>query len=111
MKIEEPKEENENTAIQDKKQDYAWLKPTQWKKGQSGNPKGKKPGKSMKTFLKERFERMTPQQRIEFLNRIEPDVAWKMAEGNPKTEVEADLNLKAEKIENLIKATKSILNG
>jgi hypothetical protein len=102
--------ENEDIpAIQDKKQDYAWLKPTQWKKGQSGNPKGKKPGKSMKTYLKERFEKMTDKEKIEFLNRVEPNVAWRMAEGNPKTEVEADLNVKAEKIAEVIKATKEIL--
>ncbi len=101
----------EKPASQEKKQDYAWLKPTQWKKGQSGNPKGKKPGKSMKTYLKERFEKMTDKEKIDFLNRVEPNMAWRMAEGNPKTEVEADLNVKAEKIAEVIKATKSILNG
>src|SRR6266700_422265 len=96
-------------AIQDKKQDYAWLKPTQWKKGQSGNPKGKKPGKSMKTYLKEKFEKMNDEQRIEFLNRVAPDIAWKMAEGNPTNEVEGEMNVKVSKLEELQKATKEIL--
>ncbi len=76
-----------NPAEQEKKQ-YEWLKPWQFKKGQSGNPSGAKRGKKVKTYLAERFMAMTDKEKDAFLNQISPDLAWRMAEGNPPQEVE-----------------------
>jgi hypothetical protein len=60
-----------------------WLKPYQWKKGQSGNPSGKPKGKSLKKRVEEYFLTMTDEEAVEFLNRLPPELVWKMGEGNP----------------------------
>jgi hypothetical protein len=78
----------ENTVTQHKKQQYDWLKPYQWEKGQSGNPQGGKKGKRLKTMVAEMFEKMSDEEKKEFLNHIDPEVVWKMAEGNPKQDTE-----------------------
>ena len=45
----------------------AHLAPWQFKKGQSGNPVGRTPGKSMKEFAKEYLAKLTDEERIEYL--------------------------------------------
>lgn len=84
------------TEKQHQKQ-YDWLKPHQWKKGQSGNPAGKKPGtKSVKAWVREYFEQLDDEEKMEFLNKIDPKVAWEMAEGKPDTKT--DITSKGEKL-------------
>lgn len=77
----------DDTVKQQKKQ-YDWLKPYQWEKGQSGNPEGGKKGKRLKTMVAEMFERMTDEEKKEFLNHIDPETVWRMAEGNPKQDTD-----------------------
>lgn len=81
-----------NTAKQDKKQDYNWLKAYQFVKGQSGNPKGKEKGKkSLKTFAREFLESLPDEEKIKYLKTLPTEIVWKMAEGMPDTKSDLDV--------------------
>ena len=71
-----------NSAGQHKRQ-YEWLKDYQWKPGQSGNPTGGKPGKTLKVWAREFLSDLPDEKKMEFLKHMPPEVVWKMAEGNP----------------------------
>lgn len=86
----------EDTEKQHKKQNYDWLKQYHFKKGQSGNPNGRPPGKSLKTFVKEWLEEMNEEQKAEFLQFLDPEIVWQMAEGRPKQDT--DVTTGGEKI-------------
>lgn len=44
---------------------------------------GRKKGKTLKEFAREYLASMELNERLEFLNSIDPDLVWRMAEGNP----------------------------
>jgi len=59
----------------------AHLAPYQFKKGQSGNPSGRRPGKSLREYAKEMIASMTDEERQEYLQGIDKKTIWEMAEG------------------------------
>lgn len=75
------------------KKNIEGLKPYQWVKGQSGNPAGRPVGKSMKEYAREHLRKMTEEERQEFMNGIDKEVIWKMAEGNPEQEVKGGITI------------------
>jgi hypothetical protein len=86
---EEPVEQPQNSQPKGK---AAHLAPWQFKKGQSGNPLGRTPGKSLKEFAKEYLASLTDEERIEYFEGMNKADIWKMAEGNPenKTDLTSD---------------------
>lgn len=88
----------ELTEKQGEKQAHNPIKniaPYMWKKGQSGNPKGRPKGQTMKEWLREYFQTMTDEEREEYLDGINKIDLFKMAEGNPaqETKVEGKLEV------------------
>lgn len=69
------------------------LKPWLWKKGQSGNIMGRPKGKTMKEYAREYLERMTDEERDEWLEGIPKEKIWEMSEGKAKQDVSADVTL------------------
>ncbi len=76
------------------------LKKFSFKKGQSGNPGGRPVGsKSMKTFAREYLEQMDDDERVEFLNAMDPKIVWEMSEGKAKQ----DLDVQGEIVSKVIR--------
>ncbi len=61
------------------------LKPYMWKKGMSGNLKGRPKGKTLKEFTREYLLNLSDDEKIEYLASLPSDIVWKMAEGMPQT--------------------------
>lgn len=64
------------------------LAPFQFKKGQSGNPMGRPPGRSLKDRAKAYLAGLTDDEAVEYFEGMNKRDVWEMAEGKAKQDVE-----------------------
>lgn len=73
---------------QKEQRDYKELKPFQFKKGVSGNPLGRPPGRSLKDRAKAYLSGLTDEEAVEYFEGMNKKDVWEMAEGKAKQDLE-----------------------
>lgn len=87
MQVENNSKQLENSNVPPQ------LLPHVYKKGQSGNPGGRPPGKTLKQYAREKLAAMTDEEREDFLEGIDKRSIWELAEGKAKQDIEVDANI------------------
>lgn len=77
-------EEENISENQSKNSEKPWL----WKKGQSGNLKGRPKGKTLKEYAREYLSKMTDEEKDAWLDSLPKEKVWAMAEGNPENKTD-----------------------
>lgn len=81
--------EEEKPVEQGKSRNLDYLKPWQFKPGQSGNPAGRAKGNvSLKEYAKQMLASMTEEERQNFMKGLPKIEIWKMAEGTPDSKTD-----------------------
>ena len=60
--------------------------------GNNANPAGRPKGKTLKEYKAQKFRDMTDEEKEAWIieNKVSPDLQWRMAEGNPATQIEGN---------------------
>lgn len=112
--VQEIEKKPDNTDITEtiQKIDKRKTMPHLFKKGQSGNPKGKPKGSiSIKARILQRLKKNPDELKeiVEYFIKHNRELMWQMLEGRPKQQVDLEAQIEEKQIRELVLTTRKIL--